>query len=236
MKYVKNYECTLCHKTFDKNVSIYTCDECGEKGILDINYESALMKEVISKEYFKNNTDYTMWRYKHLMSVKDIDYSNTLKVGWTPHYESLTLKEELGLNKFFIKDEGLNPTASLKDRASAVAVVKAMEENAEVISCSSTGNAASSLAGNAARMGLKTVIFVPLVSSTLIFPLTSNTSSGLAVPIPTLPDPPPLRMIGDVSDPPPLICVLSSALIQNLPVSVSPLFQIVIPPAIVLTL
>ena len=61
----------------------------------------------------------------------------------------------------YIKDEGLNPTASLKDRASAVAVVKAIEKNVSVISCSSTGNAASSLAGNAARMGLKTVIFVP---------------------------------------------------------------------------
>lgn len=161
MKYVKNYECTLCHKTFDKNASIYTCDECGEKGILDINYDYDLLKKVINKEYFKNNTDYTMWRYKHLMSVKDRDFSNTLKIGWTPLYKSTILKEELGLSELYIKDEGLNPTASLKDRASGVAVIKAMEENASVISCSSTGNAASSLAGNAARMGLKTVIFVP---------------------------------------------------------------------------
>jgi threonine synthase len=55
----------------------------------------------------------------------------------------------------------LNPTGSLKDRASAVAVVKALEKGMEIIGCSSTGNAASSLAGNAARMGVKTVIFVP---------------------------------------------------------------------------
>ena len=161
MKYVKNYECTLCHKIFDKNILINTCDECGEKGILDINYNYDELKKVINREYFKNNTDFTMWRYKHLMSVKDTDFSNTLKVGWTPLYKSNTLKEELGLKELYIKDEGLNPTASLKDRASAVAVMKAIEENAQVISCSSTGNAASSLAGNAARMGLKTVIFVP---------------------------------------------------------------------------
>lgn len=161
MKYVKNYECTLCHKIFDKEMIINTCDECGEKGILDINYDYDELKKIINKDYFKNNTDYTMWRYKHLMSVKDRDFSNTLKVGWTPLYKSNRLAEELGLKELYLKDEGLNPTASLKDRASAVAVVKAMEENAEVISCSSTGNAASSLAGNAARMGLKTVIFVP---------------------------------------------------------------------------
>jgi threonine synthase len=55
----------------------------------------------------------------------------------------------------------LNPTGSLKDRASGVAVAKAIELGYDTISCSSTGNAASSLAGNSARMGLKTVIFVP---------------------------------------------------------------------------
>ena len=55
----------------------------------------------------------------------------------------------------------MNPTASLKDRASAMAVAKAREAGAEVIACSSTGNAASSLAGNAAAAGLKTYIFVP---------------------------------------------------------------------------
>ena len=55
----------------------------------------------------------------------------------------------------------MNPTASLKDRASVVGVIKALENGAETIACSSTGNAASSLAGNAARMGVKTVIFVP---------------------------------------------------------------------------
>ena len=161
MKYVKNYECTLCHKTFDKNLLINTCDECGEAGILDVNYDYDELKKVINKEYFINNKDYTIWRYKHLMSVKDVDFSNTLKVGWTPLYKSTVLKEELGLKELYLKDEGLNPTASLKDRASVVAVVKAIEEGASVISCSSTGNAASSLAGNAAKLGIKTVIFVP---------------------------------------------------------------------------
>ena len=60
-----------------------------------------------------------------------------------------------------MKDDGQNPTASLKDRASAMAVAKAKEAGAEIIACSSTGNAASSLAGNAAAAGLKTFIFVP---------------------------------------------------------------------------
>ena len=65
------------------------------------------------------------------------------------------LAEQLGLKKLWVKDDGQNPTASLKDRASAMAVAKAREAGAEVIACSSTGNAASSLAGNAAAAGLQ---------------------------------------------------------------------------------
>ena len=67
----------------------------------------------------------------------------------------------LGIKRLWVKDDGQNPTASLKDRASAMAVAKAMEAGAKTIACSSTGNAASSLAGNAAAAGIKTYIFVP---------------------------------------------------------------------------
>jgi threonine synthase len=67
----------------------------------------------------------------------------------------------LGLAKLFLKDDGRNATGSLKDRASSVAVVKAREKRRPIIACASTGNAASSCAGMAASMGLKSVIFVP---------------------------------------------------------------------------
>ena len=84
-----------------------------------------------------------------------------LRVGWSPLYRADALAQALGLHTLYIKDDGQNPTASLKDRASAMAVVKAREAGADTIACSSTGNAASSLAGNAAAAGFKTYIFVP---------------------------------------------------------------------------
>ncbi|GMQ59986.1 threonine synthase [Vallitalea sediminicola] len=161
MKYVKNYRCTLCGREYSKDEKIYTCPECGDKGILDVEYDYDRLKKVLSKSYFENNKDYTMWRYKDIMSIREEDINKTLKVGWTPLYRSNNLEDKIGIKELYIKDEGLNPTASLKDRASAVAVVKALENQAKTIACSSTGNAASSLAGNAARVGLSTVIFVP---------------------------------------------------------------------------
>jgi threonine synthase len=82
-------------------------------------------------------------------------------VGWTPLVDLPRLARELGVAQLLVKDEGRNPTASLKDRASSVGVAHALEQGATKIACASTGNAATSLAGHAALAGLPAVIFVP---------------------------------------------------------------------------
>ncbi len=161
MNFVKGYKCTICHKEYPKDVSILTCPTCGEAGILDILYDYKEMKKVVTKHYFKSNQDYSIWRYRPLMSIDSSNPENTLRVGWTPLYKSNRLSNSLGIKDLYIKDEGMNPTQSLKDRASLVACIKAIEEGKTQIACSSTGNAASSLAGNAAKLGLKSIIFVP---------------------------------------------------------------------------
>ncbi len=138
-----------------------TCPFCGEKGILDIEYDYDAMRKFVDIKYFKNQKDFSMWRYTPMMPVEIKHIDQMLKIGGTPLYRSNRLEKELNIKKLYIKDEGLNPSASLKDRASGVAVLKAIESGYDTISCSSTGNAASSLACHAARMGLNTVIFVP---------------------------------------------------------------------------
>lgn len=157
---VLGYRCTLCGAEFPYG-EMLTCPYCGEKGILDIVYDYAHISTYFSKQSLENNRDNSMWRYSPLMPLAPRDFSSFLRVGWSPLYKSNRLGDTLGLKALYIKDDGINPTASLKDRASGVAVAKAMELGYDTIACSSTGNAASSCAGNAARMGLKTVIFVP---------------------------------------------------------------------------
>ena len=162
MKRVLGYRCTLCGQEFPFEPERYTCPHCGEKGILDIVYDYGEVRKVLTRETLAANRDNSMWRYRALMPVADAtDVSRFLRIGWSPLYESKKLRDELGLKALYIKDDGINPTASLKDRASGVAVAKAIELGYDTISCSSTGNAASSCAGSAARMGLKAVIFVP---------------------------------------------------------------------------
>ncbi len=161
MSFVKQYRCTLCSETFEYKEDIMTCPKCGEKGILDIEYDYDTMKKFVDKTYFKNQDDFSMWRYGPMLPVKQKYVSQMLKIGWTPLYRAKRLEKSLDIQELYIKDEGGNPSASLKDRASGVAVLKALELGYHTVSCSSTGNAASSLACHAAHMGLKSVIFVP---------------------------------------------------------------------------
>ena len=158
MKNVKHAKCVKCGKIYEATPNLTNCT-CG--GILDIIYDYDYIKTQLTKEKLAQRSDNSMWRYRELLPVEETTQAPPLRVGWSPLYEAKTLAAQLGIKKLYVKDDGLNPTASLKDRASSMAVAKAMEAGAKVIACSSTGNAASSLAGNAAAAGLKTYIFVP---------------------------------------------------------------------------
>ena len=158
MRNVKYGKCVKCGKTYEAVPNLTNC-ECG--GILDVVYDYDYIKSVLTKEKLAARKNYSMWRYRELLPVEETTPDTPLRVGWSPLYEAKRLAEQLGIGRLWIKDDGLNPTVSLKDRASAMAVAKAGEAGAKVIACSSTGNAASSLAGNAAAAGFKTYIFVP---------------------------------------------------------------------------
>ena len=158
MKYVRHARCVRCGAIYEAVPALTTC-RCG--GILDIVYDYDYIKSRLTKEKLAARKDMTMWRYRELLPIEEETENTPLRVGNTPLYEEPRLAEMLGLGHLYVKDDGLNPTSSLKDRASAMAVARAKEAGKDIIACSSTGNAASSLAGNAAAAGMKTYIFVP---------------------------------------------------------------------------
>ncbi len=153
MRHVLYGKCVKCGKTYEALPGLTNCS-CG--GILDIVYDYDYIRSRLTKDVLAARRERSMWRYRELLPVEEDTPAPPLRVGWSPLYEEPRLAEQLGLKRLWVKDDGLNPTASLKDRASAMAVAKATEAGARVIACSSTGNAASSLAGNAAAAGLKT--------------------------------------------------------------------------------
>ncbi len=161
MDHVIGLKCTICGQMYGVDEVQYVCPKHGDDGILDVVYDYDRIAERISKASLAASRDFTIWRYKALMPVEPASPVPPLRVGWTPLYPAPRLAEKLGLKHLWVKDDTGEPTASFKDRASALAVVKAQESGAEIITTASTGNAAAALAGLAASVGLPAVIFVP---------------------------------------------------------------------------
>lgn len=162
MSNVQNLECINCGRSYSYGSVEYYCPACGYgEGILDVKYDYAAAGREINPLSMPERPERSMWRYLPLLPVENPACIQHLQVGWTPLYEAPRMACELGVAACYVKDEGRNPTASFKDRASAVGVVKALEKKAGRITCASTGNAASSLAGFAAAAGLPATIFVP---------------------------------------------------------------------------
>jgi threonine synthase len=161
MDHVLGLKCVLCGAEYDVGEVLYVCPRHGDEGILDVVYDYELIGRRLTRERLAEDPTDSIWRYADLLPIADPSLAPPLQVGWTPLYRAERLGKRLGLKHLWVKDDGREPTASFKDRASAVGVVKALELGRDIITCASTGNAASSLAGLAASVGLTTYIFVP---------------------------------------------------------------------------
>ncbi len=159
--FVTGLRCVICGREYKERRGLLTCPGCGNEGILDILYDYEAIGQVFTKDVLLRNLDSSHWRFLPLLPVKNGRKIPPLHIGGSPIYEVPRLAKMIGIKRLWIKDDGINPTASLKDRASSVGVARAMAQGAEAITCASTGNAASSLAGSAAAAGIPTFIFVP---------------------------------------------------------------------------
>ncbi|MDR3231970.1 MAG: pyridoxal-phosphate dependent enzyme, partial [Synergistaceae bacterium] len=120
-------KCVLCGKEFDPDDAPYTCDVCGLDGTLDVLYDYRSVGTRLTRHSLSQNRDLSLWRYKSVLPILEEASIPALSVGWTPLYRSETLARTFGVKEVFVKDDGRNPTGSLKDRASAVGVAKALD-------------------------------------------------------------------------------------------------------------
>jgi threonine synthase len=161
MNKIDHLQCSICDQTYEVNEVTYTCPQDG--GNLSIYLDHDKINATVQPTDITSSREYSMWRYLPLLPVDNPDHVGTplRSVGWTPIYTTKRLANLVGLNRLWIKDESSNPSASFKDRASALLVIRADEIGAEVIVTASTGNAGAALAGMAAATGQSATIFAP---------------------------------------------------------------------------
>ena len=155
MSYTRVLKCRKCGQEYPiKPMNL--CELCFSP--LDVTYDYEAMRGVVTREKFASGP-HGMWRYKDLLPVEgDVVDIGT---GYTPLTRADNLGEELGLEQLYIKNDGVNPTYSFKDRPVSVGVTKAKEFGFKAVACASTGNLAASVAAHAAKAKLKAYVFVP---------------------------------------------------------------------------
>ncbi len=161
MATIKELRCPVCGRSYSPNEVQYTCPVCGSVGTLEVLYNYGALKSQLDRDALRNQHEQSMWRYKALLPIKAESKVPPLRVGMTPLYDTQRVAQILGLNQVWLKDDGQNPTGSLKDRASAMVVARAMEQGITTVSTASTGNAAAALSGIGASVGMNIIIFVP---------------------------------------------------------------------------
>ena len=154
---MKGYRCFSCAETQTADFTGCLCPSCG--GNLDITYDYETIAKVI--EHLGIESARYIFTFAPFLPVRKPDTRFALRIGATPLYAANRLGASLGLRNLYLKDDTLNPSASSKDRASAIAIRRAMDIGADIVSVASTGNAGSSLACVAAAVGMKAVVFVP---------------------------------------------------------------------------
>ena len=155
------YRCSLCGAEYLPGQVTYTCPKDG--GNLDIELDYDFIKKKYQPEDITSRRDFSLWRYEPLLPVgiPKGEATPLHLAGWTPVFRLPRLAQKLGLKHLWLKDESRNPSASFKDRASAIVVARAQEIKAGVVVTASTGNAGAALACMSAAIGQKSVIFAP---------------------------------------------------------------------------
>lgn len=155
------YQCSLCGQEYAPAEATYLCPRDG--GNLDLCLDFDHIRGSVTAEQILYSPDPSLWRYLPLLPVSEPGGQGTplRAAGWTPCYHSPQLARQLDMRQLWVKDESRNPTASFKDRASAVVVARAREIGAQVIVTASTGNAGAALAGMSAAVGQRAAIFAP---------------------------------------------------------------------------
>ncbi|MEZ4616256.1 MAG: threonine synthase [Caldilineaceae bacterium] len=166
---IRALRCLRCGTVYPQHAIAYTCS-CrlnvgSDLGTLTVEYDYAAVQQRFTDDAQLGQNSHNLCggiaRYTPLLPIVDTHALTPLAVGGTPLLAAPRLAKELTISNLFIKDDGRNPSGSLKDRASAIAVSRARSAGVHIVATASTGNAAAALASQCAAVGQANVIFVP---------------------------------------------------------------------------
>ena len=154
--YLSHLECARCGRTLSPHALQGLCD-CG--GPLLCRYDLDALRGALRPDDLRGR-EATLWRYRELLPVQDVERAVTLGEGFTPLLP-LQWGARHGLANLRVKDESGNPTGTFKARGAAVGVTRLRELGVARVAVSSSGNAGDAWAAYCRRAGIEATIFLP---------------------------------------------------------------------------
>jgi threonine synthase len=145
--------CLFCRKDFPHDPFSPFCPDCAEPLFLAPRPRSRAPA-------IHSERSHPLDVFADFLPLEAFDPALSLGEGQTPLVRLGAQGRRLGLTSVFAKNEAQNPTASFKDRGTAVAVQKAVSLGFRKMGTVSTGNMAASTAAYGARAGLETVVLL----------------------------------------------------------------------------
>ena len=146
-------ECSACDTRESGNAAATVCPRCGQPFL--VRYDSTWpVRTALTARW-------DMWRYAPVMPLLDGEAPVSLGEGLTPMHELPKLAAEIGVARLWVKDEGLNPTASFKARGMSAAVTRARGLGVPGLVVPTAGNAGAALTAYGAAAGIPVRVYAP---------------------------------------------------------------------------
>jgi threonine synthase len=154
-----HYICNDCSAEYPSDSIIYRCPACSSKAGKG-EMQRGNLRTVIDPDYLKS-----LGRKEAVTFFDFFPYPvpnpEAYPVGNTPLSGPVRLREKYKAPRLLLKNDGMNPSGSFKDRASQLIVGQARHFGVDTVALASTGNAGSAMACAGAAYGMKIVLFVP---------------------------------------------------------------------------
>lgn len=156
MSYLNSFRCVKCGKNFSVLENAAKCDECGHLLMAEFDIYKA-RKELYRKEFGEGNS---MWKYGDFLPAENGGEKVTLGEG-NIHPNLLKKMSNADSIDLYIKNEGLNPSGSIRDREMSVLFSVQKDRMSKGVLISGTPNACISAAAYAAHIGVPCFAVLP---------------------------------------------------------------------------
>ncbi len=153
------YTCVDCGGEYTESAIMYRCPRCGGTEAPG-EMQKGNLKVYLDPDYLQSLRDKPEVTAEDFMPYP-IPHAQTYPVGNTPLIAPARLREKHRAPELLLKNDGMNPSGSFKDRASQLIAAQALYYGEGTVTVASTGNAGSAMACAGAAYGLEIILFVP---------------------------------------------------------------------------